>query len=135
MTDTAQDRIAAMTCPVVHTILDPAVQIDPWAFYRELHESCPVFPIPQIGGVMVTRYEDIRFVLLHPELFASGGRHTGRNKKGLQVDKSQRVGATSKPCNAPIHRSTPTIDAWSTRRSYRDASARWPTTSTRSPTN
>jgi len=90
VTGTTHDRIAAMTCPIDRTILDPAVQTDPWDFYRELHESCPVLPIPQIGGVMVTRYEDIRYVLLHPELFASGGRHTGKNKKGLQVDKSQR---------------------------------------------
>ena len=89
MADTTHDRIAAMACPVDHTILDPAVQTDPWDFYGELHAMCPVFPIPEIGGVMVTKYDDVKYVLLHPELFASGGR-SGGTRKGLQVDRSKR---------------------------------------------
>ena len=90
MTDaTLEDRIGAMECPVDHTILDPAIQDDPWDFYRELHERCPVFPMPSIGAVMVTRYEDVRFVLTHPELFSSAGR-AGGTKKGLQVDNARR---------------------------------------------
>ncbi len=84
-----EERIAAMACPVDHTMLDPAVQDDPWSFYDELHERCPVFPMPEIGAVMVSRYEDVRFVLTHPELFSSNGRGGG-TKKGLQVDNARR---------------------------------------------
>lgn len=83
------DRIASMPCPVEHTILDPAIQTDPWDFYRELHDRCPVFPIPEIGGVMVTKYEDVKYVLTHPELFSSSGRASG-TRTGLQVDRSRR---------------------------------------------
>ena len=86
---TLEEKISALACPVDHTMLDPAVQDDPWDFYRELHEQCPVFPMPEIGAVMVTRYEDVRYVLTHPELFSSSGRGGG-TKKGLQVDNARR---------------------------------------------
>ena len=86
---TIDDRIAAMACPVDRTILDPAVQDDPWDFYNELHAQCPVFPMPEIGGGMVTKYEDVRFVLTRPDLFSNSGR-AGGAKKGLQVDNARR---------------------------------------------
>jgi cytochrome P450 len=70
-------------------MLDPMIQDDPWDFYAELHERCPVFPMPEIGAVMVSRYEDVRFVLTHPELFSSSGRGGGA-KKGIQVDNARR---------------------------------------------
>jgi cytochrome P450 len=93
MVDTSlEDRIGALECPVDHTILDAAIQDDPWDFYQELHERCPVFPMPEIGAVMVSRYEDVRFVLTNPELFSSTGRGGG-TKKGLQVDNARRYQA------------------------------------------
>ena len=33
-----------------HTMLDPLIQDDPWDFYAELHERCPVFPMPEINA-------------------------------------------------------------------------------------
>jgi len=83
------ERLSAIDCPIDHTMLDPAVQDAPWDFYREVHDKCPVFPIPELGAVMVTRYNDVRFVLTHPELFSNSGRGGGA-KKGLQVDKAKR---------------------------------------------
>ena len=86
---TLDERIAAMACPVGDTMLDPRIQDSPWEFYSELHERCPVFPMPEIGAVMVTKYEDVRFVLTRPDLFSSSGR-SGGAKKGLQVDNARR---------------------------------------------
>ena len=86
---TLEERIGALACPIGNTMLDPAIQDDPWDFYRDLHEQCPVFPMPEIGAVMVSRYEDVRFVLTNPELFSSSGRGGG-TKKGLQVDNARR---------------------------------------------
>lgn len=83
------ERIAEMRCPVDHTILDPEIQNDPYEFYAALRDECPVFPIPQMGGVMVTRYEDVKFVLTHPELFSSSGR-AGGTRQGLQVERAKR---------------------------------------------
>ena len=86
---TLEERIGALACPIGNTMLDPAIQDDPWDFYQDLHEQCPVFPMPEIGAVMVSRYEDVRFVLTNPELFSSSGRGGG-TKKGLQVDNARR---------------------------------------------
>ncbi len=85
---TADDPIATMACPIDRTILDPKVQDSPWDFYNEVHDRCPVFPIPEIGAVMVTKYDDVRFVLTRPDLFSSSGRGGG-TRKGLQVDNSR----------------------------------------------
>ena len=82
------ERLAALACPVDHTILDPAVQDSPWDFYDELHDKCPVFPMPEIGAVMVTRYDDVRHVLTHPELFSSSGR-SGKGS-AAKADMSRR---------------------------------------------
>lgn len=82
-------KISAMECPVNHSLLDPAVQDSPWDFYAELHEQCPVFPIPELGAVMVTKYEDVRYVLTHPELFSNSGSGGG-TRKGLQAEKAAR---------------------------------------------
>lgn len=87
--ESLEERIAGLDCPVDHSMLDPAIQDDPWDFYQDLHDRCPVFPMPEIGAVMVTRYEDVRFVLTNPELFSSSGRGGGA-KKGLQVDNARR---------------------------------------------
>ena len=89
MGDTLEERIGALACPVDHTMLDPEIQNDPWDFYQDLHEHCPVFPMPEIGAVMVSRYDDVRFVLTNPELFSSSGRGGGA-KKGIQVDNARR---------------------------------------------
>ena len=82
------ERLATLACPVDHTMLDPAVQDSPWDFYDELHEKCPVFPMPEIGAVMVTKYEDVRYVLTHPELFSSSGR-SGKGSRA-KADMAQR---------------------------------------------
>lgn len=86
-TRSLDDRIAAMACPVDHSILDPTVQNDPYAFYDEVHAKCPVMPVPEVGGVLVTKYDDVRFVLTRPDLFSSSGRGSGA-RKGLQVENS-----------------------------------------------
>ncbi len=46
------------------SLLDPQVQADPWAFYQRLHEERPVYRMPETGIYVVSRYEDVRAVLL-----------------------------------------------------------------------
>ncbi len=82
-----EGRIAAMACPVDHSILDPAIQDDPYDFYNEVHATCPVMPVPGMGGVLVTKYDDVRFVLTRPDLFSSSGRG-GNAKTGVQAENS-----------------------------------------------
>jgi len=53
------------------SFLDPAVQDDPFGLYAQMHERCPVYRLPETGLVMVTRYDDVRSMLLDTETFSS----------------------------------------------------------------
>jgi len=49
-----------------------AIAIDPYPIYRALREQAPVAWISSLGMWWVTRYEDVRTVLLDPERFVTG---------------------------------------------------------------
>lgn len=63
-----------------YSLLDNQVQSDPYAFYELLHREQPVYQMPETGMYMVTKYESLRFVLTHPEIFS--------NDTNLAADKS-----------------------------------------------
>ena len=84
------EQLSAIACPVNHSLLDPAIQDEPWDFYAELHDLCPVFPIPAMGAVMVTKYEDVRYVLTNPDLFSNSGSGGGTRRRVLQSDMAER---------------------------------------------
>ena len=44
---------------------------NPYAFYGFLREEAPVFFSETLGAYVVTRYDDVSFVLQHPEVFSS----------------------------------------------------------------
>src|SRR5438128_1168434 len=49
--------------------MDPAVQEDWFPYYRTLREQAPVWRVPATGEYFLSRYEDVIYVLRHPELF------------------------------------------------------------------
>lgn len=52
----------------------PEVAADPHPFYARLRAECPVASMAGFekgGAHIVSRYDDVRFVLRHPELFSS----------------------------------------------------------------
>lgn len=53
------------------SLLDPAVQQSPYAYYAVLREQAPVYFMPEIGAWVVTRYRDVQHVLTHPEIWAN----------------------------------------------------------------
>jgi cytochrome P450 len=53
------------------SMLDPAVQADPFEFYQKLHQECPVYRMPETGMYMVTGFEDLTHVLKTPKDFSS----------------------------------------------------------------
>lgn len=53
------------------SLLDPAVQSDPYDFYNDLHSEAPIYRMPETGYYIVTRYKDVCQVLLDPERFSS----------------------------------------------------------------
>lgn len=55
-------------------------RLDPYPFYRALRDESPVHWAPEAGAWIVSRYEDVRFVLKHADCFSSdamGGVLTG----------------------------------------------------------
>ena len=51
----------------------PQVAADPQPFYRRLRDECPValFEGAEAGVHIISRYDDVRFALRHPEIFSS----------------------------------------------------------------
>ncbi|BAV66269.1 cytochrome P450 [Sphingobium cloacae] len=53
------------------SLLDPAVQNDPFDFYALLHEHRPIYQIPETGVFVVSRFDEVKAVLLDHETFSS----------------------------------------------------------------
>jgi cytochrome P450 len=54
------------------SFLDPAVLACPFPFYEQLHQHAPVIEVPELGVVLVTRYDDVMTVIKDDETFLSG---------------------------------------------------------------
>jgi cytochrome P450 len=54
-------------------VYNASVAADPQPFYRRLRDECPVALVDgmESGVHIVSRYDDVRFVLRHPEIFSS----------------------------------------------------------------
>jgi cytochrome P450 len=69
-------------------LMDPEVQEDWFPHYRVLREQAPVWRIPATGEYFLSRYDDVIYVLRHPELFP----HTSTSSEFqlLQTDAANR---------------------------------------------
>jgi cytochrome P450 len=54
-----------------HSLMDPAIQEDPYAYYTALHEQAPVYRMPDTGAYLVSGYGDLQYVLNHPEIWSN----------------------------------------------------------------
>jgi cytochrome P450 len=52
------------------SLLDPAIQENPYAYYAALREQAPVYRMPELGAYVVTRYADVQHVTAHPEIWS-----------------------------------------------------------------
>ncbi len=63
-------------CPYTNAkdidFMDPLVQENWFEAYDVLREESPVYYMPQLGAHVLTRYEDIEYVLRRPTLFTAG---------------------------------------------------------------
>ena len=58
--------------------LSPAVQDNPYPYYKELRDRAPVAWIEPMHAWAVSRYADVDFILRNPRLFHRDRRETGR---------------------------------------------------------
>ena len=59
------------------SLLDPHIQSDPFEFYDQLREKCPVYQMPETGFWVLTTYDDVRAALTDTETFSSQMRTHG----------------------------------------------------------
>jgi len=71
------------------SLMDPAVQDCPFELYRQLHERCPVYKMPETGFYLITRYEHLREVLNDPETYSNKASFAG----GLQGERVKQFQA------------------------------------------
>ena len=65
-----------------YDIYDAEVVAQPHAVYRRLRHQAPVAWSPTLNAWFVSRYEDVQYVLRHPELFSSRTRRPGGPAEG-----------------------------------------------------
>jgi len=69
----------------------PEVLECPHAFHRALRTESPVYEVPGAGYYLVTRYKDVQYVVMHPEVFSSNlipalrGEHGGPTVLGFRA--------------------------------------------------
>jgi cytochrome P450 len=72
------------------SFLDPATNRDPFPAYSHLLQECPVYFDPAIRFFVVTRYEDIRRILMDPKTFSSAAwQDTAREH--FESEHSKRI--------------------------------------------
>ncbi|MEP0189881.1 MAG: cytochrome P450 [Erythrobacter sp.] len=54
-----------------YSLMDPKVMSDPYEFYEVLQQEQPVYQMPETGMYFVTRYESVRQILTHPDVFSN----------------------------------------------------------------
>jgi cytochrome P450 len=81
----------------------PAGSEDPWPLLERLRAESPVFELPyRPGAYVVTRYEDVRFILGHPELFSSSSVRSQLSGFAI-IDDPTTPDRAMNECDDPEH--------------------------------
>ncbi len=67
-----------------YTLLDDETRECPFAYFQHLRQNEPVSFMPEIQAWYVSRYEDLRYVKKHPELFSSNMFELGDRGGGVR---------------------------------------------------
>ncbi len=70
------------------TLLEDQVRECPFPYFQTIRAQQPVYFMPELGGYYVSRYEDIRYVKKHPELF-SNDIYTYGARRGASRDLAE----------------------------------------------
>lgn len=72
-------------------LFDPGVQQCPYDAYKTLRDEAPAYRQPGTDIFIITRYEDVRRVLMDPETFPSGSAGTAYRMKTGNIERQKRV--------------------------------------------
>ena len=61
-----------MSTDIAHiNLFDPEIQEDWYPSYTRLQEQAPICFLPNHNMYIATKYEDIRYIVRHPEIFSN----------------------------------------------------------------
>jgi cytochrome P450 len=86
-----QEEIALSEAPSI-SFADPEVLACPYSAYAVLREEAPVYLDPGTGTYVITRYEDVRRILLDPASFGSAG-YLDQVTDTMLAERAERVRA------------------------------------------
>ena len=72
-------------------LFDPAVQQCPYDAYRTLRDQAPAYRQPGTNIYVITRYDDVRRVLLDSETFPSSPKTIGLQSLSANVERQRKV--------------------------------------------
>ena len=81
---------AEQRTPEDFSFLDPEVQDCPYDAYQVLRDQAPVYKDAETGQYVITRFEDLREVLLDTENFGNGGRRDADAEARPQLSERQQ---------------------------------------------
>ncbi|QFT76236.1 cytochrome P450 [Erythrobacter sp. THAF29] len=74
-------------------LFDAELQQCPYDAYRQLRDEAPVYNIPGTDMYVVTRYEDVRAVLMDPQRFPSSAADSQFRASAGDIERAQKVAA------------------------------------------
>lgn len=74
-------------------LLDAETQQCPYDAYKTLREEAPVYKQPGTDIYVVSRYEDVRAILMDPQTFRSGAAGTAYRMKTGNIERQQKIAA------------------------------------------
>jgi cytochrome P450 len=104
----AESALPTVASPEQVDLLEPAQLKCPWVSYDVLREQAPVWQDPRTGHYVVSRFDDVRRVLLDPETFRASfadADDTHRPEiRALYEEKGMLPGTTMNGLDDPLHR-------------------------------
>ena len=99
-----------MQCLADHNLLEDATRECPFAYFSAIRREQPVYFMEELDSWYVSRYEDVRFVKKHPELFSNnifalGGRESGSRSiaENYRNQHGWRRVSTLQRTDPPLH--------------------------------
>ncbi len=92
-------------------LFDDAVRECPFAYLQTIRQESPVYFMKELGAYYVSRYEDVRYVKKHPELFSNNiyefGSARGGNVRNLaetyRAENGWKRVSTLQRTDPPVH--------------------------------
>jgi cytochrome P450 len=99
-----------MSDPASYNLMEDETRECPFPYFNAIRHEQPVYFMEELGAWYVSRYEDVRHVKKHPEIFSNNifehGGHRGAERNIAEEYKSEhgwRRGSTLQRTDPPVH--------------------------------